>query len=531
MSEQQIPQSAPETQDAETIQADNQQHQEEQNSGLTTVVAVRLRYNPKSYWFDPVLSTYQTGDHVLVDTERGREIGLVVDGALQVTDKQLKEIKEPLKPVIRSLTETDYQRIDELDIKGKEAMPIFRELIEKHELDMKPVSVEYLFTGDKAVFYFSNDDRVDFRDLVRELASRFHIRVDMRQIGVRDEARILGGLAHCGEELCCTRLGGEFQPVSIRMAKEQDLPLNPTKISGACGRLMCCLRYEFEAYKDFKTRAPKKGAAIETPIGQAKVVDFDTPREVIMLRLEDGKPLSVPLKDFECDKDADGKKHPCRISRDTIDRCASNSILMALAALEQEMLISDIDTQDDRQARGSDDASKLGGRRLRRGKRKDEEEQARTGQDEDRQSVKSKDKNVRQKQSRVNANQQPRSGQKVQQEKSKPEDRRSKDKKNLDGIIPRKRNAQKSKPRPGQHSSGLRSQASVNQNERTDEATVSGQGADRRDIRARQKDRSNQGSQAKPGSRQDKNSGQGDRPTSSMGGIRRRRRPTNKPNQ
>ena len=307
-----------------------------QEAERQTVVAVKLRYNPKIFWFDPVLSNYNIGDHVLVDTERGREIGLVVDGALEVTSKQVSSLKTPLKPVIRALDAKDYQRIDELDVKGQEAMPAFRELVEKHQLDMKPVSVEYLFSGDKAVFYFSSDERVDFRDLVRDLAAHFHIRVDMRQIGVRDEARMLGGLAHCGEELCCARLGGEFQPVSIRMAKEQDLPLNPAKISGACGRLMCCLRYEFEAYKDFKSRAPKRGALIETPIGQAKVIDFDTPREIITMRLEDGKQLSIPLKEFECCDGDNGRKHPCRVNRDSIDRCASSSILMALAALEQE---------------------------------------------------------------------------------------------------------------------------------------------------------------------------------------------------
>jgi cell fate regulator YaaT (PSP1 superfamily) len=301
-----------------------------------TVVAVKLRYNPKVFWFDPALSTYEAGNHVLVDTERGREIGLVMDPAVEVTSKQIKALKSPLKSVVRVLDENDFERVDELDAKGRAAMSIFRELIRKHDLDVKPVSVEFLFSGDKAVFYFSNDERVDFRDLVRDLAAHFHIRVDMRQIGVRDETRMLGGLAHCGEELCCARLGGEFQPVSIRMAKEQDLPLNPSKISGACGRLMCCLRYEFEAYRDFKNRAPKKGALIETPIGHAKVVDFDTPREIITMRLEDGKLLSIPLSEFGCAQDANGVTRPCCVSRDAIDRCASSSVLMALAALEQE---------------------------------------------------------------------------------------------------------------------------------------------------------------------------------------------------
>ncbi|MDR0350589.1 MAG: hypothetical protein LBH64_03455 [Coriobacteriales bacterium] len=307
----------------------------EQQTVLQTVVAVRLRYNPKLFWFDPALSSYAEGDHVLVETERGREIGLVVNPALEVSEEQIAALKSPLKPVIRALGKEDFARIDELDERGKQAMPIFRELIEKHGLDMKPVSVEFLFSGEKAIFYFSHDGRVDFRNLVRDLASHFHIRIDMRQIGVRDEARMCGGLAHCGEELCCARLGGVFQPVSIRMAKEQDLPLNPLKISGACGRLMCCLRYEFEAYRDFKSRAPKRGALIETPIGQAKVVDFDTPREIINLRLEDGKRFAIPLSEFDCKADGDTKR-PCCVSQEAIDRCATGSLLTALASFEQE---------------------------------------------------------------------------------------------------------------------------------------------------------------------------------------------------
>ncbi|MDR3053116.1 MAG: hypothetical protein LBU48_04580 [Coriobacteriales bacterium] len=307
---------------------------------MPEVVAVKLRYNPKTLWFDAALSSYALGDHVIVETERGREIGLVVDPRLEVTDAQIKGLKSVLKPVIRALSDIDLDHIDELDAKGREAMPVFRELIAKHELDMKPVEVEYLFGGEKVVFYFSSDERIDFRDLVRELASRFHVRVDMRQIGVRDEARMLGGLSHCGEELCCTRLGGEFQPVSIRMAKEQDLPLNPVKISGACGRLMCCLRYEYEAYKDFKQRAPGKGTLIETPLGTAKVIDFDTPREIINMRLADGKALSIPLKDFECKQDEKGCMKPCCVSRETIDRCASSSILLALSALDRELGVS-----------------------------------------------------------------------------------------------------------------------------------------------------------------------------------------------
>jgi cell fate regulator YaaT (PSP1 superfamily) len=398
-----------------------------------TVVAVKLRYNPKTFWFDPALSTYSAGDHVLVDTERGREIGLVTDPALEVTKAQVKGLKSPLKPIIRALDEADFDRIDELDAKGKEAMPLFRELIEKHGLDMKPVSVEFLFSGEKAVFYFSHDERVDFRELVRDLASQFHIRVDMRQIGVRDEARIFGGLAHCGEELCCARLGGEFQPVSIRMAKEQDLPLNPSKISGACGRLMCCLRYEFEAYKDFKGRAPKKGAIIETPIGKAKVIDFDTPREIITMRLEDGKQLSVPLSEFDCPAEGEGKKRPCSISRDAIDRCASSNIIMALAALEQEL--AQKPSSGEKRGRDRGDRGDRGNRGGGGGAGGEGERDARRPRRAGRRAAGD--------------------GQSTEQtaERGEQKERGADGQK---GGSSRKKNTQKQRPRPGQHSSGLR---------------------------------------------------------------------------
>jgi len=439
-------------------------------SKVQTVTAVRLRYNPKPFWFDPVFSTYKTGDHVLVDTERGREVGLVVDGALEVTEKQIKDLKTPLKPVIRVVTEADFDLIDELDAKGKAAMPIFRELIEKHQLDMKPVSVEFLFTGDKAVFYFSNDERVDFRDLVRDLASHFRIRVDMRQIGVRDEARILGGLAHCGEELCCARLGGEFQPVSIRIAKEQDLPLNPSKISGACGRLMCCLRYEFEAYRDFKNRAPKRGALIETPIGQAKVIDFDTPREVIIMRLEDGKQLSIPLCEFQCKVDEDGRKHPCSVSKDTINRCTSSGIMMALASLEQEFSQG---TGSEKVDPGLVDGNRDSNRTTRRPRRPSrqtledsigETEKGPTGSKPVRGAQASRSTQATQPAKATQSAQtaRPSSSQPTQpsyqRQQSKPDGGQKDNNEDKSGVGESRRNAivAKGKPRPGQHSSALR---------------------------------------------------------------------------
>lgn len=224
---------------------------------MARIAPVKLQYNPKTLWFDPQDLELAEGDPVVVKTERGNEFGHT-DGIIEVEEDELKKLKSKLKPVLRKATEEDLQQVEEMRRLGAEALPVFKKMAAEVNEDMHPVLVEYLFDGDKAVFFFEAEERVDFRDLVRKLASEFHVRVDMRQIGVRDEARLVGGLGHCGQELCCKRLGGEFCPVSIRMAKEQDLSLNPQKISGVCGRLMCCLRYEYEAYKDFKSRAPRR---------------------------------------------------------------------------------------------------------------------------------------------------------------------------------------------------------------------------------------------------------------------------------
>jgi cell fate regulator YaaT (PSP1 superfamily) len=287
---------------------------------MPQVASVRLRYASQDYWFDPAGLEVNKGDHVLVETSRGEEIGLCTEDVVEVDSS---ELSKPLKPVVRIATEDDLKKSDELDERAQKALAIFRELVEKHGLDMSPAAVEFMFDESHATFYFTSDDRIDFRSLVRDLAAEFHIHVDMRQIGVRDEARMLGGLGHCGQELCCAALGGEFKPVSIRMAKEQDLPLNPTKISGLCGRLMCCLRYEYEAYKDFKGRAPKKNGIIDTPAGLGKVVEFDTPRETVRLRMEDGSSLTLPVSALDTgDKVArEGERiRPCHISQEKFDQ-------------------------------------------------------------------------------------------------------------------------------------------------------------------------------------------------------------------
>lgn len=274
---------------------------------MVRIAPINLYYNPKTLWFDAGNLDVRAGDGVIVSTARGTEFGRAAHDVFEAGEAQIKKLKSPLKPVKRIATDEDEARAAELEAKSREALPVFKEMAAEGNGDMHPVSVEYLFEGDKAVFYFEAEERVDFRELVRKLAAHFRVRIDMRQIGVRDEARMVGGLGHCGQELCCKRLGGEFCPVSIRMAKEQDLSLNPQKISGVCGRLMCCLRYEFDAYKDFKSRAPKQNATVETPDGPAKVVDLDVPREIVSLKIMGEKPVKVPLADFDPPEEASNR--------------------------------------------------------------------------------------------------------------------------------------------------------------------------------------------------------------------------------
>jgi len=302
---------------------------------LPTVVGVKLRFAPRVLSFDPRGAEPLKGQFVIVETERGTEIGEVFEEAHEVGRG---EVSSSLKPVLRIADETDLAHQASIVEEERAAMPVFRELVEKHKLDMKPVAAEFLFSDDKLVFYFSAEERVDFRELVRDLASRFRQRIDMRQVGVRDEARMVGGLGHCGQQLCCDRFSGDFQPVSIRMAKEQDLPLNPLKISGLCGRLMCCLRYEYDAYKDYKSRAPKKGAMIETPLGEGKVVDLNTPREMVTVRIPEAGNMTVPLSIMEC---GSGKGCPCCIKREALEQSD-----VVLPASMSSMLERDPDGED-----------------------------------------------------------------------------------------------------------------------------------------------------------------------------------------
>lgn len=297
---------------------------------MRRVAPVKLKNNHRVLWFDPGKVEASKGDAVVVSTARGVELGYMADDVIEVEEKRIKELKSPLKPVERVADEADLEKAAEMERLSAEALPVFKEMAAQTSEEMHPVSVEYLLDGEHAVFYFEAEERIDFRELVRKLASRFHVRVDMRQIGVRDEARMVGGLGHCGQELCCARLGGEFCPVSIRMAKEQDLSLNPQKISGVCGRLMCCLRYEFDAYKEFKSRAPKKNAAVRTPDGTAKVVDLDVPRETVTLKTEDGQTVKVPLADFD---PADDGARPNAVGEEAWEEATAPKELARTAAL------------------------------------------------------------------------------------------------------------------------------------------------------------------------------------------------------
>jgi len=252
---------------------------------MTEVIGVRFKNGGKQYYFDPCGQIVAPGQGVIIDTVRGPEYGECVMGNTQITDEQLPHT--PLRPMLRIATEQDRERNIYNKEKEQRAFQICQEKILKHGLDMKLVEVEYNLEGNKILFFFTSDGRVDFRALVRDLASVFHARIELRQIGVRDEAKMLGGLGICGKPFCCSSFLNKFQPVSIKMAKTQNLSLNPTKISGTCGRLMCCLKYEQDAYEDAVKRMPKIESFVETPDGAGTVKQINLLRETVQVQLEE----------------------------------------------------------------------------------------------------------------------------------------------------------------------------------------------------------------------------------------------------
>lgn len=239
---------------------------------MTEVISVKFKDSGKSYFFSPDSKTYSAGQNVIVETANGLAFGLVAESNHQVDDER---VVPPLKKVLRIANEKDIQRLEENKEKEVVAFKVCEEKITAHKLDMKLVSVEYSFDGGKITFFFTADGRVDFRELVKDLANHFHARIELRQIGVRDEARLLGGIGICGQPYCCKRFLDDFLPVSIKMAKEQGLSLNPTKISGSCGRLMCCLNYEQESYEYLNSITPSIGSTVKTEQGVGIVTDVN----------------------------------------------------------------------------------------------------------------------------------------------------------------------------------------------------------------------------------------------------------------
>lgn len=261
---------------------------------MANVIGVRFKSTGKMYYFDPLEFEVSPGEHVIVETSRGTEYGEVVMGNSVVDDDKFTK---PLKSVIRVATEDDTAHNKKNKELEKEAYKICLEKIQKHGLEMKLVEVEYTFDGNKILFYFTADGRIDFRELVKDLATVFKTRIELRQIGVRDEAKTLGSIGVCGRDLCCSRFLNEFAPVSIKMAKEQGLSLNPTKISGACGRLMCCLKYEQETYEELLKVTPKQGSLVQTLDGNGTVEYVSLLKGLAKVKLEDEDEKT--LKEFK----------------------------------------------------------------------------------------------------------------------------------------------------------------------------------------------------------------------------------------
>lgn len=262
---------------------------------MADVVGVRFKKAGKIYYFDPAGVELEVGDYVVVKTTRGQELGRVVITPSQLPDS---EVPQELKPVVRKAGPEDLEQAKELEAKEAEAIAECARLIDKFKLPMKLLSAEYSLDGSRLTFFFSATERVDFRELVRELNSRFKLRVELRQLGPRDEAKVVGGFGRCGRPLCCMDFLTEFSPVSIRMAKDQDLPLNPMKISGVCGRLLCCLAYESGQYQSMKKQMPKVGQQVSTAMGPAKVVGVSPLKETVLVETESEASLELPLSEI-----------------------------------------------------------------------------------------------------------------------------------------------------------------------------------------------------------------------------------------
>ncbi len=272
---------------------------------MAEVVGVRFKKAGKVYYFDPAGIPLVVDDYVVVETIRGLEMGQVVFAPRQVA---ASDVTTPLKPVLRKAEPEDVKRAREFEARETEALAECAKLIAKLNLPMKLLSAEYNLDGSRLTFYFSAAERVDFRELVRQLSSRFKVRVELRQVGPRDEAKLMGGFGRCGRPLCCAAFLKEFAPVSIKMAKEQDLSLNPMKISGCCGRLMCCLVYENEQYNAMRKNLPKNGQQVTTAMGVARVVRSNPLKETVLVELEDDVTAEIPLSEINVQPETQRKQ-------------------------------------------------------------------------------------------------------------------------------------------------------------------------------------------------------------------------------
>jgi len=310
------------------------------------VIGVRFKRAGKVYYFDPGALEIKAGNSVVVETARGLEFGEVITGPRDVPDAQLVT---PLRKVVRLATEQDIRTARENEENTRNAYGICQDKIAQHKLEMKLVDVEYTFDKSRILFYFTANGRVDFRALVKDLASVFRTRIELRQIGVRDEAKMLGGLGPCGRQICCGAFLGDFQPVSIKMAKEQSLSLNPTKISGLCGRLMCCLKYEQETYEQLRKRMPRVGKDIITPDGVGTVLEIQVLKEMVKVRVNKGDGFEIkeyPMDD--CAKpgqlsqnQADAEKQEAEEEQEPVSEEYDADDLLDLAAMDGEEVFSD----------------------------------------------------------------------------------------------------------------------------------------------------------------------------------------------
>jgi cell fate regulator YaaT (PSP1 superfamily) len=274
-----------------------------QTESVVVIVGIRFRPAGRIYYFDPQGQSFNTGQYVIVETARGVEAGRVVIASKKIAEGDLSD---PLKPVLRLANEDELRMMLSFKSKEKEALVKCAERVGQHHLPMKLIEAEYTYDGSRLTFYFTADERVDFRALVRDLAAVFRTRIELRQIGARDQAKLQGGLGPCGKTLCCSSWIADFGVISIKMAKEQGLPLNPSKISGVCGRLLCCLSYENENYIQAKQSMPQIGAILNTPSGPGKVVSINVPQESVEVMLESGVTIQIPVNKAEAAKKGNG---------------------------------------------------------------------------------------------------------------------------------------------------------------------------------------------------------------------------------